>query len=294
VASFRFVFWEALKALSLIFLALLAAQAIGRLGAEAQPGRRGRLVRGSLYAAVVALAALGARGVGYDLAAQFYFWASQNNLEHSQASRAYTNALRAVELRPGNFLYWQALARSKFSAQQYQSLLEDEPDFRSLGGGRLQEEDALRFAFAYFFLAQYDQVIPLTREIIQENPYYAAPRVLEGMTYLSQKRYAEAERRFLEVLQMFPTQEEAVRGLAQVYFLRGERARALAVLNETSKFPFPPEARKRFEDLKALHESGAGDPGPGAGVLTRSLKRDGQRERRIKNRSNEPGGAQPR
>jgi len=259
VDSLRFIFWEAMKALSLVFLAVLAAKGIGGLRADGQAAKSRRLARrlawsrGVLYAILLALAALGARGVGYDLAAQFYFWASQDNLAHSEARRAYANARRAVQLRPGVLRYWQTLARSKFSQQQFASMLEDEPAFRSMSGGRLEEEDALRFAFAHFFLAEYDQAILLTRQLIKENRDYAAPYVLEGMAHLNQKQYPEAERRFLAVLQMFRSQEHAVRGLAQVYFLRGERARALAVLNETEKFPFPADARQRFRDLKALY-----------------------------------------
>ncbi len=254
-----------MKALSLVFLAVLAAKGIGGLRADGQAAQSHRLARrlapqrawsrGVLYAILLALAALGARGVGYDLAAEFYFWASQDNLAHSDAPRANANALRAVQLRPGELRYWQTLARSKFSGQQFASMLEDEPAFKSLRGGQLEEEDALRFAFAHFFLAEYDQTILLTRQIIKENRYYAAPYVLQGMTYLNQKKYPEAERCFLAVLQMFPSQEDAVRGLAQVYFVRGERARALAVLTETEKFPFPADARQRFRDLKALYRA---------------------------------------
>src|SRR5437879_4101134 len=140
VDSLRFIFWEAMKALSLVFLAVLAAKGIGGLRADAQAAQSRRLARrlggsrGVLYALLLALAAFGARGVGYDLAAQFYFWASQDNLAHSDAPRANANALRAVQLRPGELRYWQTLARSKFSGQQFASMLEDEPAFKSLRG----------------------------------------------------------------------------------------------------------------------------------------------------------------
>src|SRR3989442_5612985 len=199
VDSLRFIFWEAMKALSLVFLAVLAAKGIGSVRADGQAAKSRRLAwsRGVLYAMLLALAALGARGVGYDLAAQFYFWASQDNLAHFEAPRAYANALRAVELRPGVLRYWQTLARSKFSEQQFASMLEDEPAFKSISGGRLEEEDALRFAFAHFFLAEYDQVILLTRQLVKENRYYAAPYVLEGTTYLKRKKYTESKRCFL-------------------------------------------------------------------------------------------------
>jgi hypothetical protein len=52
---------------------------------------------------------------------------------------------------------------------------------------------------------------------------------------------------------MFPSQQAAVEGLAHVHFLRGDTASALEVLDQTAKFPFSPEARKRFAALKALY-----------------------------------------
>src|SRR2546422_7373806 len=78
-----------MKALSLVFLAVLAAKGIGSLRADGHATESRRLarrlawLRGVLYAMLLALAALGARGVGYDLAAQFYFWASQRSEEHT-------------------------------------------------------------------------------------------------------------------------------------------------------------------------------------------------------------------
>ena len=249
--TFKFIFWEAMKALSLALIGLLAAKAVANLGSSGQNWQR--VVRGALYAAILSLAALGAQAVGKDLAARFYFWAAQGDLGRSDAPRAYTNALRAVELRPANLLYWRLLERSKFSQQQFASMLADRPVFDSLSGGRLEEEDTLRFAFAHFFLAQYDQVVPLTRQIIAENRYYGEPYVLEGFAYSGEKNYAEAERCFLAVLQLFPSTEDAVRGLASAYFSSGQRARALAVLDETQKFPFSPAARQRFRDLKEMY-----------------------------------------
>ena len=253
--SLRFIFWEAMKTLSLALAGLLAAKAIGGLKDGGDGAPRLAWVRGGLYAATLILVMLGAQAIGKDLAARFYFSASQRNLERFEMDAAYKNALRAVELRPETLAYWRMLARSKFSQRQFASMLADQPAFETLSGGHLEDEDALRFAFAYFFLAQYDKVIPLTRQIVAENRFYAAPYVLEGMAYLDQKNYPEAERTFLSVLQMFPTQEGAVRGLAEVYFLMGNRARALAVLSETDKFAFPADARKRFADLKALYGS---------------------------------------
>ncbi len=251
----RFIFWEAMKTLSLAFLGLLAAKAVGSLQTEGPEtaARRLAFVRGVLYTAVLVMVILGARSVGNDVAAEVYFWASQDNLTHSQIPKAYANALRAVRLRPGVLRYWRELASTKFVQQQFAALLEDQPVFQSLGGGDLEEEDTIRFAYCYFFLAEYDRVIPLTQQLIRENRFYAPPYVLQGMTYTAQKKYPEAERCFLDVLQIFPNRPDAVEGLAHVYFLTGNTTRALAVLNETAKYRFSPEARKRFEALKAFY-----------------------------------------
>jgi tetratricopeptide (TPR) repeat protein len=262
VETLKFIFWEAMKTLSLVLIALLAVKSISGLKpAYADRNRAGGAwVRGALYAITLALGVLGARGIGKDLAARFYFWGSQDDLARFETSAspaglatAYAKALRAVELRPGNLRYWRALSRSKFAQQQFASMLDDQPEFEALSDGHLEEEDALRFAFAHLFLAQYDQVIPLTEQLIRENRFYAEPYVVQGTAYLDQKKYREAERTFLDVLQIFPTQEDAVRGLARVYFLSGDRARALKVLDETGKFSFSPEARQRFLGLKALY-----------------------------------------
>jgi hypothetical protein len=45
-----------------------------------------------------------------------------------------------------------------------------------------------------------------------------------------------------------------VEGLARAYYLGGDRQQALAVLDETAKFPFPPPVRERFEALKGLYD----------------------------------------
>ncbi len=251
--KFRFIFWEVMKALSLAFLGLLAAKAVSGLRAGGMEEKRLGLVRSALYAAILALVILGARSVGYDTAAELYFWASNSNLSQSQVPKAYTNALKAVQLRPGVLRYWQVLARTKFVQKQFASLLEDEPAFRSLGRGDLEEEDLVHFTFCHFFLQQYDKVIPTTQQLIRGNRFFPVPYILQGMTYTALKEYPEAERSFLDVLQIFPNQPEAVEGLAHVYFLNGDPARAVAVLNETTKYPFPAEARKRFQALKALY-----------------------------------------
>ena len=251
----RFVFWTAIKVLGLAFLGLLTAKAVSALRSSGAEGSRDRLrwVRGLLYAAILALVILGARIAGTDIAAGNYARTSQQNLSRSQPAKAYENALRAVELRPDEIRYWHALANAKFALKHYASLVADQPVLLALGGGKLQEEDAYSCATAYYFLAQYDKVIPLTQQMIRENHVYAAAYVLQGYTYLAQKRYSEAEGTFLEVLQIFPTMQVAVEGLAHAHFLEGDRAAALSVLAQTSKFSFPPEARQRFEALKALY-----------------------------------------
>ncbi|MBZ5515092.1 MAG: hypothetical protein LAN62_09690 [Acidobacteriia bacterium] len=251
----RFIFWTATKTLALVILGLMTAKAVRGLRDSGASGTPDRLpyIKGALYAAILALVILGAQNVGTDIAAENYARASQRNLANSQLPKAYENARRAVELRPGERRYWHTLWNAKFARRQYASLLADRPTLFALGGGKLEEEDAYTCAAAYYFLAQYDQVIPLTENMIRENRAYAAPYVLQGYTYLAQKKFAEAERSFLEVLQTIPTLEVAVAGLAHAHYLRGDRAGAQAVLDETSRFSFSPEARRRFQDLKALY-----------------------------------------
>ncbi len=253
--TIQLFFWEAMKALGLAFLGLLAAQVVGRFGTRGsrREGMMLRLVRGVVYFVILGAVILGARTIGYDIAAQLYIWAGQDDLARGQFSKAYENALRAVQLRPGVLRHWRTLALAKLAQHQYASLLDDLPAFESLSGGKLDEEDTYRFAVCYLYLGQYDQVFSLTQRLIRQNRSYAAPYVLQGMAYLAQKKYSEAERSFLDVVQMFPSHQAAVEGLAHVYFLAGDRARAVKVLNETVKYPFPAAARKRFEALKALY-----------------------------------------
>jgi tetratricopeptide (TPR) repeat protein len=255
VNEIRFVFWEVMKTVALILLALLSAKAIGgiRTGGMPDTGRRLRFARGLLYLVLLALVAVGALGIGDDVAAELYFTASGGNLDRSQVGQAYNNALSAVRLRPGVLRYWQMLAATKLRQGQFRSLLEDQKTLQALSSGRLEESDEMRCALAQFFLGQYEQVIPLTRQLIHNNRYYAAPYVLQGNTFLALKNYPEAERSFLEVLQILPSQEDAVEGLAHAHFLAGDTRQALAVLDETARHPFPPEARKRFASLKALY-----------------------------------------
>ena len=251
----RFIFWTAIEILGLAFFGLLAAKAVSGLRGSGGTGSRDglRWVRGALYLAILILVIIGARTVATAIAAENYAHTSLGNLNRSQWAKAYENARSAVQLRPGELRYWHALANVKFALKQYASLVADQPILLALGGGKLQEEDAYSCAAAYYFLAQYDRVIPLTQEMIRQNPVYAAAYVLQGYTFLAQKKYPEAEGAFLKVLQMFPTLQVAVEGLAHAHFLEGDRAAALSVLAQTSRFSFPPEARQRFEALKALY-----------------------------------------
>lgn len=264
--AIRFVCWEVMKALALVFLALLAAKAVSNLGgagAERQaPRGQARLggqaqglpwIRAALYALIVALVILGARPLGDNWAAQIYLWASRDHLTQGNVSRAYDEALRAVQLRPGILRNWRALAEAKLAQGQWASVLEDRPSFLTVSRGPLDEEDAYVFAHCTLALGQYDQAIAAARDIIRRNPSYVAPYILLGLAYSAEKKYPEAERAFLDVLQMFPNNQAAVEGLAHTYFLAGNRASAVAVLDQTARYSFSAEARKRFEALKALY-----------------------------------------
>jgi tetratricopeptide (TPR) repeat protein len=255
VEKIRFIFWEVMKILSLAFLGLLAAKAVATWHSSklSEDASRNRWVKGALYSAMLALIGLGAGNVGYDVAGEAYLWASEGNVEHSQPDKAYSNALRAVQLRPGFLRYWRQLETSKVYLRQFQSALDDMPALRAVSGGVLDENDAYRFVVCYFYLGQYDKVISASDQLIQQNSQFAAPYVLQGLAYTAEQKYPDAERSFRSALQIFPNHQAAVEGLARAYFLAGERAKALAVLDETSKYAFPPEARKRFEALKGLY-----------------------------------------
>ena len=252
----RLIFSETLMTIALAFLGLVAAKAVASLK-ETQPGgqpNRGLVwVRGVLYAVILTLVIMGGKGVGVDAAAGIHGLASEDDVANLRLEHAYANALRAVQLRPAMFVYWRDLAIAKFLQAQFNSILNDEPVFRAVTGDNLDEETTLRFAYCHYFLGQYEQVFPLTEQLIRNNRAYTAPYVLEAATLMAQKKLAAAERRYLDVLQMFPVQQAAVEGLAHVHFLMGDRGSALDVLNETAKFPFPPEARKRFDALKAFY-----------------------------------------
>lgn len=243
----RFIFWESLEALSLVFLGLLAVKAVSG------PVSRLAILKMALYGAILALVILGARILGYDVASEVYRWTSGRNLERSELAGAYDNAVRAVRLRPGSIANWRTLALVKLAQHQFESLLEDLPAFRALTGGDLDEQDAYRFAICYFYLGQYDQLILATERLIEQNRSFAAPYVLQGMAYTALGKHAEAAGSFSAVLQIFPNNQAAVEGLAHDYFLAGKRGRALAVLDETTKFRFSPETVARFQALKRLY-----------------------------------------
>src|ERR1700733_1945816 len=120
---FEFVFWEVLKAFALVVVALLTAKAVKSFLGSSRPWAASRLL---LYAAILTLVVLAAQTLGLDVAGEVYSWASQRNLDHRDYVLAYSNAVRAVDLRPGVLRYWQLLARSKFDLRQFDSVLRDE------------------------------------------------------------------------------------------------------------------------------------------------------------------------
>ena len=244
----RFVFWEAVKVIGLVFLGLVSAKAVAALQL-----RKG-WIKPVLYALILALAGFGAWNAGNDVAAEVYLWSSNSNLGRGDLAKAYSNALQAVSVRPNDLSYWRALIRTKMRLQQLPSVLDDEPAMRALSKGDLDEEDEYQFALCWTFLGQYDKVIATTLRLIRQNPSYAAPYVLQGIAYTAKKQYPEAQQSFLGVLQIFPNNQAAVEGLARAFYLAGDRQRALAVLEETEKFPFSPPARQRFEALKGLYD----------------------------------------
>ncbi|MFZ0962166.1 MAG: hypothetical protein WAO35_14795 [Terriglobia bacterium] len=244
----RFGFWEAAKVLGLLILGLISAKGVASLAP-----RKGWIKPG-LYALILALAGLGSWYAGNDLAAEVYYWSCSSNLDQGDLFKGYSNALRAVSIRPNNLSYWRAVIQSKKSLQQFQSALDDEPALRALGGGNVDEADQTQFAMCWYSLGQYDKVIATTLSLIRQNPAYATPYVLQGLAYTAERKYAEAQQSFFPVLQMFPSNQIAVEGLARAYYLGGDRGRALAVLNATAKYPFPPLSRERFEALKGLYD----------------------------------------
>ena len=240
----RFIFWELLKILGVAFTSLLAAKAVASRLARAKPW---------LYAVILALVGFGAWNLGYDIAAEVYYRASLSDAQNSRLSNAYRNSLQAVVLRPGVLRYWQALESAKFSLGQPASVVDDLPAMQRLTGGDLDEVDSYRFAVCLFVLGRYDEALGITKQVISQNRFYMPPYILQGGVLTAQRKYGEAQQAFVAVLQILPTDQAAVEGLAHAYFLEGNRQQALKVLNETSKLPFSAKAQKRFEALKGLY-----------------------------------------
>jgi tetratricopeptide (TPR) repeat protein len=244
VEQLRFIFWELLKILGVAFTSLLAAKAVASRLARAKPW---------LYAVILALVGFGAWNLGYDIAAEVYYWASLSDAQNSRLSNAYLNSLQAVGLRPGVPRYWQALEAAKFSLGQFASVIDDLPAIQRLTGGDLDEVNSYRFAVCLFALGRYDEALSITERVISQNRFYMPPYILQGDVLTAQRKYGEAQQAFVAVLQILPTDQAAVEGLAHAYFLEGNRQQALKVLNETSKLPFSAKAQKRFEALKGLY-----------------------------------------
>lgn len=250
----HFIFWEALKAFALVFLALLAVKIIGTISISASKGgKRIKAIKGTLYIFVLVVVVLGARVLGTDVAAEVYYVTAQKNLAHHEVRLAYSNALRAVERRPAELRNWQALERAKILGHQYASALEDEPALKALSGGELDPDDEIRFATCRYELGQYGEVVKLSGSIIQKNRFYPLAYLLQGTTYVALKQYAAAENTLLALLDLFPTETEGVTELAHAYYLSGNAPRALAVLDATKHYDFPPQARARFEALKTFY-----------------------------------------
>ena len=246
--AIRFVFWEAVKVLGLALLGLICSKGVAALTV-----RKGWM-KPALYALILALAGLGAWYAGNDVAAEVYMWSSDSNLAQGDLVKAYANSVRAVSLRPNNLSYWHTLMQCKMRLQQLQSALDDEPAVRALSDGSFDEGDEYQFALCWFFLGRYDQTLGITQRLTRQNRGYAAPQVLQGLAYTAEGKYQEAGQSFLAVLQIFPTNQAAVEGLARAYYLGGDRQRAKQVLEETERFPFPPLSRERFEALKGLYD----------------------------------------
>jgi len=235
VEQLRFIFWELLKILGVAFTSLLAAKAVASRLARAKPW---------LYAVILALVGFGAWNLGYDIAAEVYYWASLSDAQNSRLSNAYLNSLQAVGLRPGVPRYWQALEAAKFSLGQFASVIDDLPAIQRLTGGDLDEVNSYRFAVCLFALGRYDEALSITERVISQNRFYMPPYILQGDVLTAQRKYGEAQQAFVAVLQILPTDQAAVEGLAHAYFLEGNRQQALKVLNETSKLPFQPRRKK--------------------------------------------------
>ncbi|MGD0128066.1 MAG: tetratricopeptide repeat protein, partial [Terriglobia bacterium] len=251
----RFIFWELLKILGVSFLSLLAVKGVASLKVSENHVLVSRLARAKvlLYALVLAMAVFGAWNFGYDIAAEVYYRSSLSDTQHTSAAKNYLNALQAVQLRPGALRYWQALESTKFALGQWASVVDDASAMERVAGRELDEVDSYRIAVSLYYLGRYDEGLRITERLIRQNRLYLPPLILQGHILIAQKQYGEAERLFGSVLNVLPTDQLAVEGLAHAYFLEGNRRQALKVLEDTSRFPFPVEARQRFEALKGLY-----------------------------------------
>ena len=251
----RFIFWELLKILGLAFTSLLAVKAVASLKATEENSVANRLARAKpwLYAVVLALVVFGAWNLGYDIAAEVYYWASLSDAQNSRPAKSYLNSLQAVVLRPGIPRYWQALESAKLSLGQWASVVDDKPAMQRVVGRELDEVDSYRVAACLFFLGRYDEALRITERLVAQNAFYLPPYILQGHVLTAQRKFSQAQQAFQSALRVLPTDQVAVEGLAHAYFLEGKRQQALKVLEDTSKFPFSSEAQKRFEALKGLY-----------------------------------------
>ena len=250
-----FIFWELLKILGVAFTGLLAAKAVASLKATEDHSLASRLARVKpwLYVPILALVSFGAWNLGYDIAAEVYYWTSLSDIQNSRLAKAYLNSYQAVALRPGVPRYWTALQAAKFNLNQFASVVDDLPAMRRVAGGELDEGDSYRLAVSVYYLGRYDETLSMTEQMIGQNRLYLPPYILRGDVLIAQRKYGEAQQAFLAALEIFPTDQEAVEGLAHAYFLEGNRKQALKVLDDTSKLPFSSEAQRRFEALKGLY-----------------------------------------
>ena len=252
----RFIFWELLKILGMSFLSLLAVKGVASLKVSQHDALTRWLARAKslLYALVLTMAVFGAWNLGYDIAAEVYYWSSLGDVhQQARAAKNYLNALQAVQLRPGILRYWQGLESAKFRLGQWASVVDDAPAIERVAGRDLDEVDSYRIAVSLYYLGRYDEALRITGRLIAQNRLYLPPLILQGHILIARKQYGEAERVLASVLRVLPTDQLAVEGLAHAYFLEGNRQRALKVLEDTSRFSFPSEARTRFEALKGLY-----------------------------------------
>jgi tetratricopeptide (TPR) repeat protein len=255
VEQCRFIFWELLKVLGVTLTSLLAVKAVASRKASEGNRLASTWARAQpwLYVVVLALVGFAAWNLGYDVAAEVYYWASLSDAQDSRLPKAYLNSLQAVLLRPGVPRYWKALESAKFNLGQFASVVDDWPALQRLAGGDLDELDSYRFAVSLFFLGKYDEALSVSEQLIRQNRFYLPPYILQGNILIAQRKYGQAQQSFAAVLQFLPTDQSGVEGLAHAHFLGGNRQQALKVLEATSKLPFSVEARKRFEALKGLY-----------------------------------------